>query len=172
MSLTQITRFCSQRMCQPNECLLTWQSLLDDYFQPHNMRVDIMSSTFGRASDYDTFENDEQVPGSSSAVASSEDDGTFNPQTAGTPCFEPVFGARYWCRSIPDSFIDEWTEACQPELPPADSTLCLPPRNPFVPENLALKALPPDDSHHPLLHCSLKICITVGKKKVSVSIRL
>jgi secreted Zn-dependent insulinase-like peptidase len=35
-----------------------------------------------------------------------------------------------------------WAEACLPELPPPDSTLSLPPKNPFVPQNLALKALP------------------------------
>ena len=129
-----------------------------------------MSSTFGRASDYDTSENDdgEEVP-DSAAVSYLEDVGTFDPAAAGTPNLEPMFGARYWCRSIPEGFMNEWVQACQPQLPPPDSIMSLPPRNPFVPANLALKALPPDDGHHPLIHCSLKICATIGKKKVSIS---
>lgn len=126
-----------------------------------------MSSVFGRASDYETNEGDGAVLDSSEESCILEDDEAFDPSTAGTPSREPMFGTRYWCRAIPDSLLTEWTEAGQPDLPPQDSALSLPPKNPFVPENLDLKALPSDDSHHPLVHCSLKICISVGKKKVS-----
>lgn len=142
------------------------QTLLDEYFQPANMRVDLMSSTFGRAADYETSENDEVVLDGAASEVCGEDEEEFDPSNAGTPSLEPMFGARYWCRGISESLMKEWAEACQPESKP--SGLSLPPRNPFVPENLALKPLPLDDSHHPLVHCSLKICITVGKKKVSV----
>jgi len=121
-----------------------------------------MSSTLGRAADYETAESEAVV---SEKIV--DDDETFDPAKAGSPNVEPMFGAHYWCRSIPETLLKEWTEACRPALPPLDSSLSLPPKNPFVPENLALKALPPDDSHHPLVHCSLKICIMVGRKKVS-----
>lgn len=125
-----------------------------------------MSSTLGRAADYDIPEADEAIP-DNRVTSCFENDENFDPAKAGIPNLEPMFGARYWCRSISQSSMDAWTEAYQPELPPPDSNLSLPPKNPFVPKNLALKALPPDDSHHPLVHCSLKICIMVGKKKAS-----
>lgn len=126
-----------------------------------------MSSTLGRAADFETQDSDERISGSETVLNLVEDNDSFNVATAGEPSIEPTFETRYWCRSIPESLLNEWSDACRPDLPPPDSTLILPPKNPFVPENLALKPLPPDDSHHPLVNCSLKICITVGKKKVS-----
>lgn len=141
------------------------KNLLNDYFQPTNMRVDLMSSTLGRAADYDAPETENELTNGAETPCS-EDGETFDPTKAGIPNLEPMFGARYWCRSIPESLMDEWTKASLPDVPPPDSNLSLPPKNPFVPENLALKPLPPGDSHHPLVHCSLKICIAVGKKKV------
>lgn len=130
------------------------------------MRVDLLSSKFGRASDYETSGNDGNDTGECL-----EDAEVFDPTTAGPPSLEPMFGAHYWRRVIPSLLINEWEQASLPELPPAHSSLSLPPKNPFVPEKLALKALPSDDSHHPLVHCSLKICVTVGKKKVRDAIR-
>ena len=129
------------------------------------MRVDFISSTFGRAADYETSENGEAVLDGTASELCAEDDEDFDPSSAGVPSQEPMFGAHYWYSKISEKLMNEWEAACQPESNPA--ALSLPPRNPFVPENLALKPLPPDDSHHPLVHCSLKICTTVGKKKVS-----
>lgn len=124
------------------------------------MRLDLMSSTFGRAADYEA--ENESISTNDKVISDLEDDETFDPATAGLPSVEPMFGPRYWSRCIPQILLDKWTQS----LPPPDSKLSLPPKNPFVPENLSLKALPPDDSHHPLVHCSLKLCITIGKKKV------
>lgn len=128
------------------------------------MRLDLMSSTFGRAADYEA--ENESITTNGEVISDLEDDETFDPATAGSPSVEPMFGPRYWSRCIPQMLLDKWTQACDPQMPPPDSMLSLPPKNPFVPENLSLKALPPDDSHHPLVHCSLKLCITIGKKKV------
>ena len=50
-------------------------------------------------------------------------------------------------------------------LPTSVLPLDLPPRNPYIPTQFELKPLPTDDAAHPLLNCSLKVCITVGKKK-------
>ncbi len=129
------------------------------------MRLDLLSSTFGRAADYEAPENN-SISTDDTERTILEDGAAFEPAAAGPPRVEPMFGARYWSRSIPQCLLSEWADACDPQLPPPDSMLDLPPKNPFVPEKLALKALPPDDSHHPLVHCSLKLCITIGKKKV------
>jgi hypothetical protein len=146
------------------------QTLLEEHFQPKNMRLDLMSSTFGRAADYEA-END-SINTNDNVISDLEDDDDddnkeFDPTTAGSPMVEPMFGPRYWSRCIPQLLLDEWTQIGDPQLPPPDSMLSLPPKNPFVPQDLSLKALPPNDSHHPLVHCSLKLCITIGKKKVN-----
>jgi hypothetical protein len=129
------------------------------------MRLDLMSSTFGRAADYEA-END-STDTNDKVILDLEDGEEFDPATAGSPSVEPMFGPRYWSRCIPQLLLDEWTQIGEPQLPPPDSMLSLPPKNPFVPQDLCLKSLPPDDSHHPLVHCSLKLCIMIGKKKVT-----
>jgi len=144
------------------------KNLVDNHLTPSNARVDLMSSSFGRAADFEveecnmsvedgqTFENSKQT----------EDNVTsFSLAIAGRPNVEPIFGTRYWSNRIPTDLIDEWSKAAEPQLPPLESPITLPPVNPFIPKNFDLKALPPDDSHHPLLFCSLKLCISVGKKK-------
>ncbi|KAI2493159.1 metalloendopeptidase [Fragilaria crotonensis] len=76
-----------------------------------------------------------------------------------------MFGTRYWVEDIANETLEQWSNAATPQLPPSESMLALPPKNPFVPEKLALKLLPEDDSDHPLLNSSLKLCISVGKRK-------
>ena len=137
---------------------------MDNYIKPQNARVDIISSSFGRAADFEEYNS-----AYSERKAQEHNDGLavdFSPDQAGPPLVEPHFGTQYWSHRIPSYLIDEWSKAAEPKLPPSDCMLSLPPVNPFVPKNYALKALPPDDGHHPLLFCSLKLCITVGKKKV------
>ena len=79
---------------------------------------------------------------------------------------EPYFGTNYWCQSVDKETMNQWIQAWEPQLPCVD--IHLPPKNPFIPKQFALKALPPNDTHHPLLNCSLKLCISVGKKKVTI----
>lgn len=134
------------------------RDLLDNYLVPANGRVDLMSSTFGRASDYaedgDIETGDEVMENEKFVV-----------ETAGPPKMEPMFGGRYWCRTLQNSTVEQWNQAFEPKMPPAISMLALPPKNPFIPEQLDLKPLPPDDTSHPLLYASLMICIVVGKRK-------
>ena len=132
--------------------------LLDNYLTPTKSRLDLMSSMFGRASD---FPDDGEIDNGVDVVV---EKGKFVVATAGPPKLEPMFGGRYWCRSLPDSTVERWTKAFMPNIPP-NGSMSLPPKNPFIPENLNLKALPPDDSNHPLLHASLMICIVVGKRR-------
>ena len=40
----------------------------------------------------------------------------------------------------------------------------LPPQNTYIPTKFDLR--PADDAQHPLLNCCLKVCVTVGKKKI------
>ena len=77
------------------------------------------------------------------------------------------FGTYYWAQDIDPAIIQTWSDLSSPEMPPADSMLSLPPKNPFVPTKFDIKPTPPDDCNHPLLNCSLKLCIIIGKQKVS-----
>jgi len=158
----------------------TAKSLLFDYFTPENMRVDLMSSLFGRDADFD----DSAIPGEEEKKEDSEDDeGTIQPmdvsdvddnssnallfdsEKAGPPSIEPRFGTKFWAEEIPKDMIQLWTDAAKPHLPPSELALDLPPKNPYIPSKFDLKPLPADDAAHPLLNCSVKVCIIVGRKK-------
>ena len=151
----------------------TIRNLVDTYFTPENARLDISSSMFGRSSDYDSIESESFDKDRLVLLdpAGFDDAGKlrlFDPVNAGPPSTEPIFGTRYWCQSLPESLLQEWSDLSKPQLPPPDSMLALPPQNPYVPARFDLKPLPPSDCHHPLLNCSIKLQISVGKKKVSV----
>ncbi len=130
-----------------------------------------MSSTFGRSGDFDDHVTRFKEEGETFSINSSHGDAAdFQVETAGDPLVEPIFGTRYWSHPIPDEITVEWEEAMRPQMPSPEMKICLPPKNPFIPEKFDLKELPPDDSHHPLLFCALKICVPMGKKKVSSSV--
>ena len=162
------------------------QDLVDNYFTPSNARLDMVSSTFGRAADY---EHKESTNDTTPLPPSTE---FLDPTTAGPPQKEPVFGTYYWCQALPKMQLQEWADLAQAQLPPADSFLSLPEKNPFIPLNFSLKALPAADCDHrkfylvfilhdkaittrskcsyfptALLNCSIKLQISVGKRKVS-----
>ena len=122
-----------------------------------------MSSTFGRASDFDgTSEVSKAV--SQYVLESSI---VFDREAAGSPKKDPWFGTYYWVQDVAPSLLQEWSELSSPQMPPEESMLSLPPKNPFVPSKFDLKPTPPDDTHHPLINCSMKLCISLGKQKVS-----
>jgi len=145
--------------------------ILDEYLLPSNARIDLTSSTFGRASDFPDFgivaEGTEMlIPDLSVGKESVSDDGDsvpFDVSKAGPPQVEPMLGALFWCAEVPDAWIAEWNRLVEPHEP--ELPIRLPPQNPYIPSNLALKPLPENDAHHPLLDCSLKVCIPVGKTK-------
>jgi nardilysin len=139
------------------------KELLDEYLTPQNARIDLLSSTFGRAADFEAEENAVSPVSSDVPVVDSK---PFKASEAGTPEIEPMFGTPFWRRQLIDAQIASWSEAFAAALPRPDSLLSLPPKNPFVPDCYALKPLPPDDDDHPLVHSSLKLCVTIGKKKV------
>lgn len=113
--------------------------IVENYLTPENSRVDFLSSTFGRSSDY---EGPSDNTSSFSQVEPFDNDGdaisfvTQNPQT------EPMFGTTFWCHVIPFKIMDQWRMASQPSLP---NTLSLPPVNPFLPTCFELKNLPVED---------------------------
>jgi secreted Zn-dependent insulinase-like peptidase len=137
------------------------QGIIDTYFKPENARIDLSSTRLGRSADYEAFDTlleGEPMPPS---------DDLFDPTNGSTPpCREPVFGTFYWYQSLSDDQILEWSQFAEPRLPPVEFMLTLPPRNHFVPENFALRELPASDCDHPLLNCSIKLQISVGKRKV------
>ena len=144
---------------------------------PQNARVDMMSSTFGRTADFDNVSTttEAQTSESDSVLATktpkneNHDAIHFSPESAGAPTTEPMFGSHFWSHSISTNIIDAWVKAAEPKLPPPTSVIALPPINQFIPTEFDLKPTPPDDTHHPLLHCSLKLCVSVGKRKVGDS---
>ncbi len=133
-----------------------------------------MSSTFGRASDFDehitTIQQHNNIEATKNMPSPCLDSITgdainFSRESAGDPRTEPIFGTKYWSHKIPPQLMDEWEMARQPRLPPQSSNISLPPINPFIPNRFDLLPLPQNDGDHPLLSCSLKICVKVGKKK-------
>lgn len=155
----------------------TVQNLLDNYFKPCNGRLDLSSTLFGQPGDYEhTGESDSSTPSinneldyynrfdfeKNSIPASDE---TFDATKAGAPHIEPIFGTPFWCQLLSDALLEEWTQCAEPKLPISDSMLSLPQKNEFVPTDFSLKPLPSADCDHPLLNCSIKLKIPVGKRK-------
>jgi secreted Zn-dependent insulinase-like peptidase len=139
------------------------ENYLDNYLTPENGRIDLTSTTFGRAADFDDATATEGTETKISDLRFSDECEEFNVASAGSPQVEPMFGTRFWASTVPFEWIDHWKRLSEPQQPTID--IGLPPRNPFIPTTFHLKPLPDHDSHHPLLDCSLKLCITVGKTK-------
>lgn len=135
------------------------RNLVDNYFTPYNARIDMTSTKFGRAAEYESKEI------SSDGVVISPSNELFDPKNNIPPQKEPMFGTSYWCQAVFESQLQKWSNLSQPQLPPTDSTLALPPKNQFIPSRFSLKALPATDCDHPLLNSSIKLQITVGKRK-------
>jgi len=143
------------------------QTMIDTYFKPDNARIDLSSTLLGRSADYEAVD-----PAATEETMAPSDD-MFDPtKGASPPCREPIFGTYYWCQDLSDDQILEWTKLSEPQLPPVESMLTLPPRNHFVPENFTLRELPASDCDHPLLNCSIKLQTSVGKRMVGLSCEL
>mmetsp|Transcript_25023 Transcript_25023/g.38696 ORF Transcript_25023/g.38696 Transcript_25023/m.38696 type:complete len:904 (-) Transcript_25023:2329-5040(-) len=144
------------------------QNLVDNFLTPKNSRVDLVSSSFGRAADF-VGEDAEHCPSLlPNNIPHIDNDGSalnFSVASGVKPQTEPMFGTTFWCHAIDSSLLEEWTKLSSPSIPPPSSNLNLPPVNPYIPTEFDIKPLPPDDTHHPLLHCSFKMCIVIGKKK-------
>ena len=166
----------------------TVKTLLDEYLKPANARLDLSSTAFGRAGDYEETTDESDSSSSPSESKSSTpaetigplgyhnrfdliqnclppSDETFDATKAGKPHIEPIFGTPFWCQMLDNSLLQGWTQCSEPQLPPTDSMLSLPQHNEFVPADFSLKPLPPADCDHPLLNCSIKLQIPVGKRK-------
>ena len=154
----------------------TVQSLLDEYLTPTNARLDLSSTVFGRAGDF-TQSSELERPTASAPTLNyysrfdfdqnclPASNGTFDPAKAGIPNVEPIFGTPFWCQLLDSALLEGWKRCSEPQLPPPDSMLSLPQQNEFIPTDFSLKPLPQADCDHPLLNCSLKLQIPVGKRK-------
>lgn len=163
------------------------KDILFNFLTPENTRVDLMSSLFGRDGDEDIAESINEL----CEVCTVEDRDAFDKKKAGPPSIEPRFGTKFWEELLSVETLQQWSSAAAPQIPSPDLLLDLPPQNPFIPIHLDLKPLPgkrspdicpigilvllliissflmlDDDAAHPLLNCSLKVCITAGKKKI------
>lgn len=118
-----------------------------------------MSTTFGRAADFDDADALEARDVLQPSVK-------FDRSKTGPPRKEPWFGTYFWIEDLARPMVQQWEELAAPQMPPKDSMLSLPPKNPFVPIQFDIKPTPPDDTDHPLLNCSLKLCVVLGKQKV------
>ena len=152
-----------------NDCV---RDLLFNYFIPTNMRLDFMSSLFGREADFKDGKglspNSEEKKAEDSVEMAVEKDcaaAVFDIEKAGAPTIEPRFETKFWVETISSSIMKQWEENSTPQLPGSELELKLPPINSYIPSNFELKPLPADDSSHPLLNCSVKVCIGNGKKK-------
>lgn len=119
-------------------------------FVPSNMRIDIMSSVFGRASQYETgADATEETNGNANAVPEVSQDHSSLPEIYHPckhlcvppskevePLREPWFGTCYWLEPIPPSLLKLCSSAGLNE------SFVLPKPNPFVPTDFTLKELP------------------------------
>lgn len=129
------------------------------HFTPQNARIDFFSTTFGRAADFDAVDD------FSEPREVLQPSVKFDKTKAGPPNKEPWFGAYYWIEDLDPDMVKQWKDLGSPQMPTEESMLSLPPKNPFVPTKFDMKPTPPDDSDHPLLDCSLKLCVSLGKQK-------
>jgi len=151
----------------------TVKNLLDKYFKPTNARLDLSSTIFGRAGDYEDTDSSSLPPTTAEFYKSFDleqncllpSNEPFDPIKAGKPHIEPIFGTPFWCQLLDNTLVEEWTLCSEPQLPPQNSMLSLPQQNEFIPSDFTLKPLPPADCDHPLLNCSVKLQIPVGKRK-------
>ena len=163
------------------------RQLLEVYMTPSNARYDLLSSTFGRAADYEKasevlhgeevkneLEGDkikanvgelQEVQGECLANNVTNEIDYFDPKQAPEPLIEHYFGTRFWVQPISEALLSDLESAAKASPPPQSSMLSLPPANPFVPAKFDLKPRPKDDAHHPLVRCSMKIQVTIGRKK-------
>lgn len=154
--------------------------LLFDFLSPENLRVDLMSSIFGRDTDIAAEEDDEEESDAEEEKKTDGDDygavpmdlaedddcgeiETVDTAAFGPPSVEPWFGTKFWTEPIGTGVLQGWKNASEPH-PPTES-IHLPPRNGYIPTEFDLKPLPADDASHPLLNCSVKVCVASGKKK-------
>lgn len=158
--------FCFRLWCKffmevlSKSLLLFFQDLAGTYFTPSNARLDMASTTFGRSADYEHME-----PSSGDQGPLPPSDQPFDATKTGTPQREPVFGTHYWVQELSNLQLQEWSDLAKPQLPHGGSLLHLPQENPYIPTKFSTKPLPPADDDHPLLNCSIKLQIIVGKRK-------
>ncbi|GKY91772.1 hypothetical protein MPSEU_000148900 [Mayamaea pseudoterrestris] len=138
------------------------QKLLDEYLVPGKARIDLSSSTFGQSADYSDNTAMEGIETKLCHLRLHVEEENFNHELAGKPNVEPMFGTTFWCSEIPEHYIEHWSKLAEPQAPTI--AIHLPPRNPFIPTKFELKPLPDHDSRHPLINCSLKVSVRVGKK--------
>ena len=139
-----------------------------------------MSSVFGRDTDVAAEEDDgDESDADEEKKADDDEDGAIPMDLAeeeedgeidmvdtsafGPPQTEPWFGTKFWSEPIGIVVLKEWKDASEPH-PPTES-IHLPPKNGYIPTEFDLKPLPADDASHPLLNCSVKVCVASGKKK-------
>ena len=94
------------------------KNIMDNFLNPDNARIDMMSSTL--------------VSPSRSAPPAME-----NATLVGQAETEPRFEAIYWSETISADLIERWCKFSKPQLPPTTSSLRLPPINPYIPKNWA-----------------------------------
>ena len=109
-----------------------------------NGRIDFFSSSFGRPSE---FEDDSKSVESSKVLEPSVQ---FNRDNAGPPIKEPWFGTYYWVEDLDTEILGLWNALAAPQMPPPESMLSLPPKNPFVPTRFEIKPTPPEDTDQPV----------------------
>lgn len=165
------------------------RDIIHQYLIPSNSRIDIFSSKFGKVQDYENQQEQHQSPQQAAdshddaTMESYEpssfptiihdmikikdpllDDGMVDPNASSPPMIEPMFGTPFWCYEIPSLLLDKWSSLLSSVN--TNNKLHLPIQNPFVPTNLDLKSVDDhNDASHPLLGASIKVCITIGRKK-------
>ena len=184
-SMSPHLRLPPERVLDGMELLFEFDSsgvreLLEEYLVPSNMRIDLISSTFGNYSvmehvvtaaaaqnvDSTHFKIQELVVHNEreqlGQAGASDELAKFNP-SLWTPQVEPNFETIFWCSEIPSDWIEAWSTIVT-RTTASSLSLHLPTPNPFVPTRLDIKEHPSGESHHALLSATIKVCSSSGGK--------
>jgi len=168
--------------------------LLKSFFTPENMRIDLMSSSFGRASDYEDDAIFNEPPTNPASVPHNKHPPSPTPtplpspppppppssfplQSLAQPIAPPFDLANEAGNVLVEPYFNTryWVHPLSPEIlsefvenlktSNPNPLLHPPPENPFIPADFSLKKLPADDAAHPLLNASVKVSTTTCKNK-------
>jgi nardilysin len=155
--------------------------IVNKYMTCDNMRIDVMSSSYGRQSDYEEGDgdgegDDKEADGGNNNGGQDEDEPNPNNLTPHPPppppelphylsvadqLIEPIFGTRYWRSKLSPATVARF------ETPSLSSGLHLPEPNPYLPSSFELKPFPSDDAAHPLVGALVKVADLKAKGKTN-----
>jgi len=140
-----------------------------DLFTVENMRVDLLSSYFGRDKDYFEGSNADRSDEDNDAEDKSDEqdansaicpsDFPENPKLSGEiPSVEPYYGTRFWARLVTNETSQQWNDALKTGSAEEYARhFHLPRKNPYIARDVSLKAFPSSNALHELVGAYISV---------------